>query len=202
MKCMSAVFIYVYTGMCTCLWNLDHSPLCILRRGSLTEVSVLTALDSQPLPCWSDFLLGFCSEPRSLAGLATGALLPEPSPACYFVVYPAFLIGCIEDRHTTCWFIKPSNHRQLIWEETPDLELDSGTGQTPDWPPGPEIIRPNLGRMWQKKNSYQGVWLTMCSVAFRLLCVPKCCPTPLMIVECLFTSVYVKACLQLSKLNI
>lgn len=40
MKCMSAVFMYVYTGMCTCMWNLDHSPLCILRQGlSLRSLS-------------------------------------------------------------------------------------------------------------------------------------------------------------------
>lgn len=37
-----------------------------------------------------------------------------------------------------------------------------------------------------KGNSYQGhIWLPMCPVAFRLLCVPKCCPTPLEIFECL-----------------
>lgn len=185
-------------------WSL--SPVHF-EVGSLTEVSDLTALDSQPLPCWSDFLLGFCSEPRSLAGLATDALLPEPSPACYFVVYPAFLIGCIEDRHTTCWFIKPSNHRQLIWEETPDLELDSGIGQTPDWPPGPEIIRPTMGRMWHVCFVTEEEFLSR-SMTHYVFCSIQVTLCPQMLSHTShdfwmsFTSVYVKTCLQLSKLNI
>lgn len=121
--------VYIHVESIGWCWMSSLVTLHLtFEAGFLAEVSVLTALDSQALLSWPAFFLhGFWSEHRSLVGLATNTLVTEPSPHCYFVGYPMFPIGYIEDRYSVL-VQKPSNHRQLIWTETPDMELDTRIG--------------------------------------------------------------------------
>lgn len=162
MKCMSAVFMYVYTGMCACVWNLDHSPLCILRQGlSLRSLSSQHRIPSHYHP---DLLLYMGS-----------ALNPGPQ-----LVWPWMLQSQRHPRPVIFLFIQ---HFVLNVLKTDTLRVGSLNHQTTDnsfgkkpqtWSWTQELDRLQTGLLdlrlsglaWEecdmsalrlKGNSYQGI---------------------------------------------
>lgn len=162
MKRMSAVFMQAYTGMCTCKWNLDHSPLCISRRGLS-----LRSLPSQhwiPSHCHPDLLLYMGSALNPGLQLAWPRMLQfqsHPQPVIFLFIQHFILdvlktdtlhVGSLNHQTTDNSFGK----KPQTWSWTQELDRLQ-TGLLDLRLSGLSREECDMSALRLKGNSYQGV---------------------------------------------